>query len=273
MSIAQVPFWQQAEASWTTLRFSICYAGPGGTSDSLLLFSCKPRLRSAYVKDALFAAPAAFAAHANKGGVLQGDLVTPLFDRESEQQLLQKRLMAKPENILLILGPRSSGKTCLLQEVIFGLDAPVSWISGRSQQLSDGRIMSQVLAADLKVQENALSQFNQGVSYKAQRLAGMLSASKISLGSGLLELQLPPAKAVSIHELIQAYKKNLVDQRDASGSWPVICIDEVNVLMEWVTGGPAMERDLDALLRFFVQVSCQALAVLCVCVLIKLAAS
>ena len=53
----------------------------------------------------------------------------------------------------------------------------------------------------------------------------------------------------------------------------MICIDEVNVLMELVTGGPAMERDLDALLRFFVQVSCQALAVLCVCVLIKLAAS
>ena len=99
-------------------------------------------------------------------------MVTPLFDRESEQQLLQKRLMAKPESILLILGPRSCGKTRLLQEVMFGRDAPVSWISGRSQQLSDGRIMSQVLA-DLKVQENALSQFKQGVSYKAQRLAAV----------------------------------------------------------------------------------------------------
>ena len=100
-------------------------------------------------------------------------MVTPQFDRESEQQLLQKRLMAKPESILLILGPRSTGKTRLLQEVMFGLDAPVSWISGRSQQLSDGRIVSQVLAADLKVQENALSQFKQGVSYKAQWLAAV----------------------------------------------------------------------------------------------------
>ena len=177
MPIAQVHFWQ-AVASWTTLTFGICYAGPGSTSDSLLQFSCKPRQRSAYAKDALFAARTAFAAPANKGGVLQGDFVTPLFDRESEQHLLWKRLTAKPENILLILGPRSSGKTRLLQEVMLGLDAPVSWISGRSQQLSDGHIMSQVLAANLEVQENALTQFKAGVSYKAQRLAEMLSASK-----------------------------------------------------------------------------------------------
>ena len=64
---------------------------------------------------------------------------------------------------------------------------------------------------------------------------------------------------VSITYLMLAYNKLINDQREASGSWPVICIDEANVLMEWVTEGPAMEKDLDALLRLIAQVSCQAL--------------
>lgn len=59
----------------------------------------------------------------------------------------------------------------------------------------------------------------------------------------------------------------------------MICIDEANVLMRWVRGGPDMDEDLNALLHFFVQVSCQTLCTvlppLCFVfrVLIKVAAS
>ena len=42
---------------------------------------------------------------------------------------------------------------------------------------------------------------------------------------------------ISTNDLTLAYRKLTNDQRDASGSWPVICIDEADVLMKWVTGG------------------------------------
>eukprot|EP00891_Asterochloris_glomerata_P003550 jgi/Astpho2/3550/Aster-x1155 len=51
----------------------------------------------------------------------QSNFDIPLFDRESEQELLLKRLMARPDNIMLILGPQSSGKTRLLRELLLGL--------------------------------------------------------------------------------------------------------------------------------------------------------
>ena len=113
--------------------------------------------------------------------------------------------------------------------------------------------MSQVSNVELKVQRHALNKFKKGVSYASQGLA------RTSMGVAQRKLQMYRAEVVSNSDLILAYSKLIDDQRDASGSWPVICIDEANVLMEWVTEGPAMEKDLNALLRFFVQVSCQAL--------------
>ena len=114
------------------------------------------------------AAPAALAAPAETGGVLQGNFDIPLFDRKTEQESLLKQFTRRPETILLILGPQSCGKTRLLQEVLLRLDAPVSWMSGRSQQFSDARTMSQVLTAELKVQQDALWQLKQGISYRVQ---------------------------------------------------------------------------------------------------------
>ena len=132
-------------------------------------------------------------------------------------------------------------------------------MSGRSQQFLDAHTMSQVLAAELKVQQDALSQLKQGISYRAQvaeRFARTLSGSKVTVGG--VEMQLPPPGAASINDFIRKYKAVIIEQRAISDSRPVICIDEANVLMEWVTGGPAMDRDLSSLLRFFVEVSCPA---------------
>ena len=95
---------------------------------------------------------------------------SPSLPGESEQELLLKRLMARPDDIVLILGPQSSGKTRLLREVLLGheLSAPVMCINGRSQKLSDGRVMSQVLKAELKVQKHALKRSKKGISYASQ---------------------------------------------------------------------------------------------------------
>ena len=82
-----------------------------------------------------------------EGGVMQVDFDIPLFGRESEQEALLKRLMARPYTIWLILGPQSSGKTCLLRELLLERkpNAPVWWIGGRSQNRAESHVMFQVL--------------------------------------------------------------------------------------------------------------------------------
>ena len=75
----------------------------------------------------------------------------PFFDRELEQANLLDQLRETPDSMLLVLGPRSSGKTRLLREVLLSgkLDTPVSWFSGRDQKLSDAGVMAQALSREL----------------------------------------------------------------------------------------------------------------------------
>lgn len=44
----------------------------------------------------------------------------PFFDRELEREELLEYLGSKPDGVLIVLGPRNSGKTRLLKEVLFG---------------------------------------------------------------------------------------------------------------------------------------------------------
>ena len=81
------------------------------------------------------------------------------------------------------------------------------------------------------MQKHALKKFPKGFSNASQGLA------RTSEGVSQRKLQMYRADVVSITELILAYNKLVDDQREASGSWPVICIDEANVLMEWATWG------------------------------------
>ena len=71
----------------------------------------------------------------------------PFSPREVEQAKLLAQLRETPDNMLLVLGPGSSGKTRLLQEVLLSdkLDTPVSWFSGRDQKLSDASVMAEAL--------------------------------------------------------------------------------------------------------------------------------
>ena len=61
-------------------------------------------------------------------------------------------LQAKPCAILLILGPRSSGKTALLQHVLTSLPEndqafPPAYLDARGQQLSDSKVLKRALQA------------------------------------------------------------------------------------------------------------------------------
>ena len=66
----------------------------------------------------------------------------------------------------------------------------------------------------------------------------------------------------AINMLIGGFETLLDEREAASGSPPVICIDEVDVLMDWFEGVKALQTDLNALLRFFVQVGCWLVAAL-----------
>ena len=86
------------------------------------------------------------------------------IDREAEQAHLLKQLRETPDNMLLVLGPLSSGKTRLLQEVLLSgkLDTPVSWFSGHDQKLSDASVMAEALSRELVAQLNALKKLGRG---------------------------------------------------------------------------------------------------------------
>ncbi len=69
------------------------------------------------------------------------------FDREIEQSFLLTQLKQSPTNVLLIVGPRSSGKSRMLHEVLLGKQhkALVAFVNGRSQRLTDAAIMASAL--------------------------------------------------------------------------------------------------------------------------------
>ena len=62
----------------------------------------------------------------------------------------------------------------------------------------------------------------------------------------------------SMSDVIEVYDKMLKlykSGKTCSSSWPIICIDEANVLTQWQHGSLEKREALSALLRFFVKVS------------------
>ena len=175
-----------------------------------------------------------------------------------EQANLLDLLREDPDSILLVLGPRSSGKTRLLREVLLSgkLDTPVSWFSGRDQKLEDASIMAQALTRELNAQLNALEKLGKGLRTAVLAAINLKLGVDIKAPDGNETLKLLPGSLVAseaptssvINSLIGAFEALLETRSAASGSLPVICIDEVNVLMDWFEGDRALQTDLEALL-------------------------
>ena len=201
------------------------------------------------------------------------------FDREMEQAKLLDRLEKAPSNMLLVLGPLSSGKTRLLREVLLSgkLDTPVSWFSGRYQKLSDASVMAEALTRELAAQLTALEKLGEGLRTLAVAAINTSAGLDIKAPDGNETLKLKPGSLLAtdspnssaINTLISAFEALLTTRKENSGSPPVICIDEANVLMEWNEGDISLQTDLQALLRFFVQARrlaccCMSLPMMCI---------
>ena len=180
--------------------------------------------------------------------------------------------MQSPSNVLVIVGPRNSGKSRLLEEVLLKKHkALVAFVDGRAQKLTDAAIMTSALRKQAKEQLTAVRQ----VVERGQDNIGKATAIAAS-GASLISKLMPgvPVKPIldvcdsvakqfgeseprSLNDVLEAYDSLLKLNRTViskASPLPVICIDEANVLMEWDKGGAAMGFDLDALLRFFVRV-------------------
>ena len=195
------------------------------------------------------------------------------FDREREQSLLLAQLKRPPEGVLVIVGPRSSGKSRLLEEVLVGKKkhkALLAFVDGRDQKLTNGGIMAEALKEQGRQQlpevRRMLEQFIQTTGKVAEAVAKTEIPRMIKSNFDIKSLALLPGSVLktfeeptpsSLNDVIKAYDSLLrlsSTRVSTSSPLPVICIDEANVLMGWYKGGAAMEDDLDALLRFLVKV-------------------
>ena len=170
----------------------------------------------------------------------------PFFGRETEQAHLLAQLKQTPDNMLLLLGPRSSGKPRFLKEVLDSnrLGTPVSFFSGRVE-LSHASVLTERLWLELNAQLNALT-----LAVGSQARQAMNSR----LGSQDITLPALASCTSQMNAVIIAYGALLTKRKECSLPPPVVCIDHADVLMDWWQGDSSTQPDIKALLNFFVQV-------------------
>ena len=176
-------------------------------------------------------------------------------------------LQDEPTAILLILGPRSSGKTAFLQHVLSNLPEndqafPPAYLNGRGQQLSDAGVLKRALQASGTF---ALSQLSQRLAAFASSPLGKVVAAwtakeqvagcNDSISGDRIVSAFLSQQDQTMNDVIEVYNEMLATAKASGSSWPIICIDEANVLTEWQEGSQEKKEALRALLRFFVKVS------------------
>ena len=182
------------------------------------------------------------------------------------------QLKQSPTSVLVIVGPRSSGKSRLLEEVLLKKHkALLAFVDGRAQKLTDAGIMTSALRKQAEEQLSEVRQQLTQLENFIEKATAVAAAGSDIIGKfvpgldvkSLVEVYDSAAKQFkqsdtrSLNGVIEAYStllkltSTIISQ---ASPLPVICIDEANVLMEWHKGGTAMENDLDALLRFLVKV-------------------
>ena len=206
-------------------------------------------------------------------GLLQALPSSDFFDRDVEQSLLLAQLKQRPTSVLVIVGPRSCGKSRLLEEVLLlkKHKALLAFVDGRAQKLTDAGIMASALRKQADAQLSALRQQLTQLENVVEKATVVAAAGSDIIGKFVPGLDVKSLLAAydsaakqfkqsdprSLNGVIEAYSSllrlnsTIISQ---ASPLPVICIDEANVLMEWHKGGTAMENDLDAMLRFFVKV-------------------
>ena len=189
--------------------------------------------------------------------------IDDLFDREDERAWLLKKLCKRPSTVIVLVGPKSAGKSTLLKYLLVkypelvGMRHAAVYIDGRTQKIASP---ADLVAAVKKSGITALRQLQ-------------LSADSVSLWDAFtnfpisFELTAAPALGVKlttgapstgeespINQVLGLLTALLSKQTTGEASdLPVIVVDEVNAIAEWRASDDG--SDLQSLLRFFVNVS------------------
>lgn len=200
-----------------------------------------------------------------------------MFDRAAERDALETYLARSPTTILVVLGPRSSGKTALLQDVLCNDNAkrafPASYLDARGAQLTDAAVLINLLQRSGEMALQKLSEFLEG--FAESRLGKAFSAwsaqekfdgDSISVSGDKIVTAFLQKQNQTMNDVIEVYGEifKLYDSSKApvssssssstTSNFPIICIDEANVLTEWQKGSLDKKEALGALLRFFIKV-------------------
>ena len=153
--------------------------------------------------------------------MLQALSSSDFFDREMEQSLLLTQLKQSPADLLVIVGPRSSGKSRLLEEVLVGKKkhkALLAFVDGRDHKLTNGGVMAQALkeqgAQQLPEVRRMLEHFIQATGKVAEAVANVDDLSMIKSDFDIKSLALLPSSVLkpfedptpsSLNDVIKAY--------------------------------------------------------------------
>lgn len=185
---------------------------------------------------------------------LQG---SKLFDRKEERAALMDFFAGPPTAILVLLGPRSSGKTALLQDVLSNWPLgsfPPCYLNGRARQLSDAKVLISTLQDR---GAKALARLSELSNFAAVTAQENLDADTFSIGMEDMVKAFLQGQSQSMNDVITLYDAMLRlyrSKRPPGSAWPIICIDEADVLTQWQHGSLEKREALQALLNYFIMV-------------------
>ena len=213
------------------------------------------------------------------------------FNRTSERQELSSWLYSRPSGILVVLGPRNSGKTAFLKEVFKASQIDPFIDSSLERQLCSNSEANIRLAEEadptffgsyvdagecFRLQPDDLARILQQAQMRlkarmasaAQKAVPSLAASSFrnltfALGAVAKAFTMRQEKTPSLSDAIASYVALLAQfstqrQNGVMGSaripWPVLCIDAAELLTTWDAGDRDQQLDLQALINFFILV-------------------
>ncbi|MCD6362454.1 MAG: AAA family ATPase, partial [Synergistetes bacterium] len=167
------------------------------------------------------------------------------WDREREAKWLKRYLRTEPNAILFVYGPKSSGKSTLLQRVVEELpkgEFKYYWYDLRERVISG--------------YESVLKLFFKEKGWLKRVLERVPSLMRIPLG--VFEVELSDMDKIFRGELDAFEEMKLILERDSreEGVTPVIVFDELQKLKEVYLNSPNNQRPLiNELFNFFVRLT------------------
>jgi len=187
----------------------------------------------------------------------------PLYDRHDESKILRRFLAEEPKKVLVVLGPRSAGKTEWLKAEMRAIyqdastdEEPPGFLDGRMDHLRNPTLMAAMIRElfNRSLPPEPLRPWWRDILGTVLKLSPIrISKVKFTVFSQSLEasLDVPIVGSIltEIEGLLRRYKSANKDLK-----YPVFCIDEANVMSEW-DKDKDQRANRDAVLRFMINVS------------------